>query len=69
MLRKDDLLEVVFDPGADKREKGIPGQTVLCAFFISEARLFALSRGATNDTGWVRRRRLKDRRVDATQLF
>jgi hypothetical protein len=31
ILRKDDLFKVVFDPGADKREKWIPGQTVPCA--------------------------------------
>ena len=29
ILRKDDGFKVVFDPGADKREKGIPGQIML----------------------------------------
>ena len=29
ILRKDDGFKVVFDPGADKREKGIPGQIIL----------------------------------------
>ena len=26
MLRESDFLEVVFDPGADKREKGVLGK-------------------------------------------
>jgi hypothetical protein len=29
MLREDDLFEVVLDPGADKREKWVLGQTTL----------------------------------------
>jgi hypothetical protein len=38
MLLKDDLFEVVFDPGADKREKGILSQITRLA----------------GDTGWAR---------------
>jgi hypothetical protein len=73
MLRKDDLFKVVLDPGADKREKRVPGQTVLLAAFRGPIALgtapFALRANATNDTGWVRSRRSENRRVDVTQLL
>jgi hypothetical protein len=46
ILRKDDLFKVVFDPGADKREKRVPGQIVprvaLLRAFAPQTYLFAL---------------------------
>ena len=75
ILRKDDLFEVVFDPGADKREKSIPGQTVQCVALLldfSRTSLFFLRAAATNDTGCVRLRYgflVEDRSILLTQLL
>jgi len=72
ILRKDDLFKVVFNPGADKREKRILGQTVQCAAWFP---MFS-RKEATNDTGWVRLRLYpkstfdsKASCVDMTQLL
>jgi hypothetical protein len=85
ILRKNDLFKVVFDPGADKREKSIPGQIVRrtalfrgLADFPPNHPVLSQSRinlgDATNDTGCVRRLLCpgvapKNRRVNVTQLL
>ena len=50
ILRKDDLFEVVFDPGADKREKGVPGQIIAVLSGSFEPPCFSQEK-AMNDTG------------------
>ena len=40
ILRKDDCFKVVFNPGADKREKGILGQIILDSALVCTSRLW-----------------------------
>jgi hypothetical protein len=70
-MRKDDLFKVVFDPGADKREKGIPRQiTGRTPLLYSRGPLRAK---AASDTGSVLLdpstcAKRKDGRISETQL-
>jgi len=66
--RKDDLFKVVFNPGADKREKGILRQIIqLTALRFIRASLLTSKVRATDDTGsaWLR----IQRRESETQLI
>src|SRR6185437_1588707 len=65
--RKDDLFKVVFNPGADKREKDILRETVRhTSLNIIRAPLFFLRIQAANDTGSARL--CIQRRISETQL-
>jgi hypothetical protein len=66
--RKDDPFKVVFNPGADKREKGILRQIIhLAALTLIRASLLTSRVRATDDTGsaWLR----IQRRESETQLI
>ena len=52
MIRKDDIFKVVFDPGADKREKGILRQITQCPLPLSCRS--SLGEYGTGDTGCAR---------------
>jgi hypothetical protein len=66
--RKDDPFKVVFNPGADKREKGILRQIIhLAALSLLRASLLVSKVRTTDDTGsaWLRIQRC----VSETQLI
>ncbi len=52
MIRKDDLFEVVFNPGADKREKGVLRQITQRPLLLSCRS--PLGEYGTGDTGCAR---------------